>query len=235
MRLLALDTLGPALSAALVASGRETACRVALPLEGGGQAAERLLPLLDEILAEAGWGWRDLDLLAVTVGPGGFTAVRTGVATARALALALDRPAVGVGTLEAVAEAAVAAAGSGPLLALKDLRRGDVAAQAFGDDLVPEGVARLLDRAAALEAAAGAGRLAGDGAATIACDLPAPPSGPVVVEAAFDARYVAAAALRRVARGEEPVAGTSLRPFYLRAPDARADAGRPLVTPAVPR
>jgi hypothetical protein len=100
---------------------------------------------------------------------------------------------------------------------------------------VPEGAARLLGRAEALVVAAGAGRLAGDGAATIACDLPAPPSGPVVVEAAFDARYVAAAALRRVARGEEPVAGTSLRPFYLRAPDARADAGRPLVTPAVPR
>jgi tRNA threonylcarbamoyladenosine biosynthesis protein TsaB len=155
LRLLALDTLGPAVSAALVASGRETAYRAALPLEGGGQAAERLLPLLDAVLAEAGWGWRDLDLLAVTVGPGGFTAVRTGVATARALALALDRPVVGVGTLEAVAEAAVAAAGPGPLLALKDLRRGDLAAQAFDADLAPDGPVRLLDRAAASVAAAG--------------------------------------------------------------------------------
>jgi len=230
LRLLAFDTLGPALSAALVAAGRGVAYRV-LPPEGGGRA-ERLLPLLDEILADAGWGWRDLDLLAVTVGPGGFTAVRTGVAAARALALALDRPAVGVGTLEAVAEAAVVAAGPGALLALKDLRRGDFAVQAFCADLVPDGPVRLLDRPAALAAAAGADRLAGDGAAAIAQDLPAP-SRPVV-EAPFDARYVAVAALRRVTtRGEEPVAGTSLRPFYLRAPDARADAGRPLVTASV--
>ncbi len=232
MRLLAFDTLGPALSAALVADGRGVAHR-ALPLEGGGQA-ERLLPLLDEILADAGWGWGELDLLAVTVGPGGFTAVRTGVAAARALALALDRPVVGVGTLEAVAEAAVAATAPGALLALKDLRRGDFAAQAFSVDLAPDGPARLLDRPAALAAAARAERLAGDGAATIARDLPAP--GRPVVEAPFDARYVAAAALRRVAtRGEEPVAGTSLRPFYLRAPDARADAGRPLVTASAAR
>lgn len=201
----------------------------ALPPAGAGQA-ERLLPLLDEVLAAAGWGWRDFDALAVTVGPGGFTAVRTGVATARALALALDRPVLGIGTLEATAEAVAAADGPGPVLVLKGLRRGDFAAQAFGgDDLTPEGPARLLDRSAALAAAGGARRLAGDAAVAITRDLP--PSGtPPVVEAHVDARYVAAAALRRVTtRGEEPVAGTSLRPFYLRAPDARTDAGRPLV------
>ena len=53
-------------------------------------------------MAEAGWAWRDLELVAVTVGPGTFTGLRAGIAVARALGLALDCPALGVGTLEIV-------------------------------------------------------------------------------------------------------------------------------------
>lgn len=228
MRLLALDVLGAAPSAAAFADGREAAFRTAPA--GGGGVAESLLPLLGETLAAAGWGWDDVDLLAVTVGPGGFTAVRAGLAVARALALALDRPAEGVGALEAVAEAAVAAAGPGPLLALKDVRRGELAAQAFGADLTPTGPVLLLDLEAALAAAAAAPRLAGDGATPLAGRLPA---GKPVVEAAADARYVAAAALRRAAApGWAAAAGTGLRPAYPRPPDARPEAGRPLVAAA---
>ena len=69
--------------------------------------AEHILPLLvDAVLADAGWSWAELDLLAVTVGPGSFTGIRTGVALARALALALGLTGLGVGTLETLAEAA---------------------------------------------------------------------------------------------------------------------------------
>ena len=68
--------------------------------------AERLLPLLKEVLAQAGWAWRDIDLVAVTDGPGNFTGLRAGIAVARALALALGRPVLGVGTLEMLARRA---------------------------------------------------------------------------------------------------------------------------------
>jgi tRNA threonylcarbamoyladenosine biosynthesis protein TsaB len=226
-RLLALDTLGPSLSAALDEGGAVLAERSETP-ERGGQA-ERILPLAEGLLAGAGWGWRDLDLIAVTVGPGGFTAVRTGVALARALALALDRPVAAVGTLEAVAEAAVALDGPGPLLALKDLHRGGLAAQAFAADLAPAAGVRLLVAGGpeVLAALAGAPRLAaGEGALVLAT---MPGLGKAVVEAPPSARYVAAAARRRAARGEAPVAGTEVRPLYLRPADARPAAGRPLV------
>ena len=135
MRLLAFDTQGPLLSA-VAAEGCAVVVERAEAAERG--QADRILPLLEEVLALAGWGWRSVELLAVTVGPGSFTAIRTGIAAARALALALDRPAIGIGTLEAMAEAAVDLAGPGPLLVLKDLRREQLAAQSFAPDLVPE-------------------------------------------------------------------------------------------------
>ncbi|WP_323766538.1 tRNA (adenosine(37)-N6)-threonylcarbamoyltransferase complex dimerization subunit type 1 TsaB [Antarctobacter sp.] len=65
--------------------------------------AERLIPLLTEVLTEAGLGWGDLDAIGVGVGPGNFTGVRLSVAAARGLALSLGIPAVGVSLLDAAA------------------------------------------------------------------------------------------------------------------------------------
>ncbi|MGZ3215645.1 tRNA (adenosine(37)-N6)-threonylcarbamoyltransferase complex dimerization subunit type 1 TsaB [Paracoccus sp. T5] len=65
--------------------------------------AERLMPMLEELLAEAGLGWRDLDALGVGTGPGNFTGIRVAVAAARGLALALRVPAIGVSATEAAA------------------------------------------------------------------------------------------------------------------------------------
>ncbi len=223
MRLLAFDTLGPELSAVAAWRG-EVLAQQAEAAERG--QADRILPLLEDVMGQAGWGWRDIYLLAVTVGPGGFTAIRTGLAAARALALALDRPVVGVGTLEAIALAAVALAGPGPVLVLKDLRRDQLAVQGFRADSVPEAEPRLLGRDEAMALALAAPRLAGDGAALLRPFLPA---AKPILEAAPAAHYVAAAAWRRLGRGERPVAGTELRPFYLRPADAQLAAGRPLL------
>jgi tRNA threonylcarbamoyl adenosine modification protein YeaZ len=218
LRLLAFETLGTGVSAAAFAAGTMVD---SLAEPDGREQAEHLLPLIDRLRQRLGWAWTSVDVLAVDVGPGGFTAIRTGVAAARALALALDRPIMGVTSLETIAAAA-----GGPVLALKDLRREQLAVQHFGKDGSPSDPVKLLTRPEAAREAARAPRLAGDGADAIAAETdPAKP----VIEAELAARYVGAASWYRMMRGAAPVAGTELRPFYLRAPDARLAAGKPLV------
>ncbi|MFO1204076.1 MAG: tRNA (adenosine(37)-N6)-threonylcarbamoyltransferase complex dimerization subunit type 1 TsaB [Tabrizicola sp.] len=104
------------------------------PMEKG--QAERLVPLLEELLAEAGITWSDLRALAVGTGPGNFTGVRISVAAARGLALGLGIPAVGVTRLEALAYGLPR-----PLRVVEDARRGEVYVQDFTVD--GPGIARL--------------------------------------------------------------------------------------------
>ena len=63
--------------------------------------AEHLMPMLEDILSEAGVTWRDLDGVGVGVGPGNFTGIRISLAAARGLALGLGKPAIGVNGFEA--------------------------------------------------------------------------------------------------------------------------------------
>lgn len=98
--------------------------------------AERLIPLLEEVLAEAGLTWRDLDALAVGTGPGNFTGVRIAVSAARGLALGLAIPAIGVTTLDALAHGLPR-----PLVVAEDARRGEFYVKTFG----PDTPARLTD------------------------------------------------------------------------------------------
>jgi tRNA threonylcarbamoyladenosine biosynthesis protein TsaB len=64
--------------------------------------AEVLVPMIEAVLESAGITYSDLDLIAVTKGPGAFTGLRIGLATAKALGLALDIPVCGVSTFEAL-------------------------------------------------------------------------------------------------------------------------------------
>src|SRR3546814_9225483 len=68
--------------------------------------SEHLVPMIAEVMGEWGGGFADLDALAVTTGPGGFTGVRIGLATARGLALARGLPLIGVSSFEVAAAAA---------------------------------------------------------------------------------------------------------------------------------
>lgn len=132
MKLLAFDTATTACSVALWIDGRIATHRREL-LERGH--AERLFPMIAEVLAEGGATYAALDALSVTVGPGSFTGVRVGLAAARGIAMAADLPTVGVSTLEALAMAVTGdeARGHGILAAL-DARRDQVYAQFFDED-----------------------------------------------------------------------------------------------------
>ena len=128
--LLAFDTSAAHCAAALLLPGGRVIGREE-PMQKG--QAERLVPMLEEVLAEGGIGWRDLRRIAVGIGPGNFTGVRISVATARGLALALDIPAVGVTRLEALAHGLPR-----PLRVIEDARQGLAYVQDF-----PGGPARL--------------------------------------------------------------------------------------------
>jgi len=165
---LGLDTATPStVAGVLLADGRVAEARDD-PADGGrGAHAAKLLVLAERALTDAGISWDDLDRLAVGVGPGGFTGLRIGIATARALAQARGLPLVPVSSLAALAGGAVPASsatggvapgapGAGmplPLVAaVIDARRGEVFAAVYRGD-------RTLLEPAALAPAALAERL----------------------------------------------------------------------------
>ncbi len=97
-RILAIDTSAAHCAAALLCGDAPPLTRVE---EMGKGQSERLIPMLEEMLAEAGLAWSDLDAIGVGVGPGNFTGIRIAVATARGLSLALGIPAIGISGFEA--------------------------------------------------------------------------------------------------------------------------------------
>lgn len=100
MLVLAADTSLPILSVALVSDGTLIG---AMSMEGRGSRNEKLLPAIDWLLAENAVDRRDVELFAVTRGPGSFTGVRIGLATMQGLALVLGRPVCAMSTHEAIA------------------------------------------------------------------------------------------------------------------------------------
>ncbi len=128
--LLAFDTAGTACSAAVWRDGAIRARRFEIMSRG---QSECLVPMIEAVMAEAGIAYPALDAIAVTRGPGGFTGVRIGLATARALALACARPVIGVSNFEAVAAAVPEDERRGRSLAVViDAKRSDLYVQAFG-------------------------------------------------------------------------------------------------------
>jgi tRNA threonylcarbamoyladenosine biosynthesis protein TsaB len=129
--LLAIDAAGQACSAAAWAEGRVLASRLEHLVRG---QSERLLPLVQAVMQEAGLDYAQLDAIAVTLGPGGFTGVRIGLAAAEGLALAWDLPILGLSSFAVVAGALAPAERQGAnLLLLLDAKRAEVYAQAEDD------------------------------------------------------------------------------------------------------
>src|SRR5205085_7440496 len=135
MRILAFDTATNATTVALSGAG-DSVLEARHDPEAGARPghATHLLPLAAELLERAGIGWDALDRVAVGIGPGTFTGLRIGVASARALGRASGTPLVGISTLHSLA----LAAGGSPIstqidsvIAVIDARRGEAFAAAW--------------------------------------------------------------------------------------------------------
>ena len=129
MRILALDASTEACSAALLLDGRLLERYEELRLGH----AERILGMVEELLAEGGLALSSLDGIAAGIGPGAFTGVRISVSVAQGLAFGADLGVAPVSTLEALAEPAI---GGGPVLACLDARMREVYWGCFRADAV---------------------------------------------------------------------------------------------------
>ena len=101
--ILGFDTSAAHCAAALVSGDRVLA---AWHDDMSRGQAERIMPLLEEVLKEGGKGWSDLSAIGVGIGPGNVTGIRISVAAARGLALGLGIPAIGVSSFDAIAQGA---------------------------------------------------------------------------------------------------------------------------------
>jgi len=139
MKILAMDTAAASCSVAIWRDNKVT--HHVLQEMTRGHASE-LLPLVDDLLNEAGLGVADMDALAVTVGPGAFTGLRIGLSAARGFAVASALPVIGVTTLEALAFGVKEA--DCPILCVLDAKRADLYNQLFNPDGSPLGEAQAL-------------------------------------------------------------------------------------------
>ncbi len=126
MNILALDTSMGACSAAVLCASDGTRRLHAVQVEMPRGHAEALMPMVDEVLREAGLGAHDLDVIAATLGPGSFTGVRIAIAAARGLALVTHADLFGTDSLAVMARAALieGLAPTGPFAVAVDARRG---------------------------------------------------------------------------------------------------------------
>ena len=213
MKLLAIDTTGPDCSVALRLPGE--ADRLVTEPIGRGHA-ERLAPMVRDLLAEAGIAPQELDRIAVATGPGSFAGTRVATAFARGLALACQADAVGLTNLVVMAHRAGVA---GPLVVAHDARRGEVVLQVWpGGDEAPSAPRRLpVDAALSLcrEIRDGSGgRLAGSATGLLASSGLAPTgTDHLDLTALLDCAVLA-----------DPSRDTP-SPFYARPPDAKLPGG----------
>jgi tRNA threonylcarbamoyladenosine biosynthesis protein TsaB len=193
------------------------------PEAGHPRHSEALLVELESVVGESG-GWEAMDRLAVGIGPGSFTGLRVGLATARAIAQALDKPVVPVGTLAALARGIDESAGRNCRLrlAVLDARRGQVFAAMFGPDgeerwepfvASPEELGKRIRRLSQSALAAGSGAL------RFRRELEA--AGAEVLQGTDSAHRVWARHVCRLAEGGAPPPPEAIQPIYLRPPDAQ--------------
>ena len=207
MRILAIDTALPAVSACVLTAGAvEPDAAETLGMERGH--AEALIPLIERVVSATKGGFAAIDRVGVTVGPGSCTGLRVGIAAARAIARAWAIPAGGGATLAALAAPLILEEKPGAVVVAVAARPGHVFFAAFH--------------------AHGPLRLAGSGAPILAIE--AWHRG-IVAEIVGDRIVPDIAFVARLGLLADP-ASAPPRPLYLKAPDAKPPVPSPLV--AVP-
>lgn len=215
MNVLGIDTATAASAAALLRADGEVFERLPHPdrlSDHPGHATE-LMPAVEAVMAEAGVGYGDLDAIGVGVGPGGFTGLRIGVATARALATSAGVELRPVSSLRALSEGIE----SELRLALIDARRGEVFAR-----LDPGGTEEVADPRELGERLVASGLqplAAGDGSVRFRDVLEA--AGVRVAAAGSPAHVVRGLSICRLALEASPAVAQAVLPQYLREPDAK--------------
>lgn len=220
-----MDTATPATAVALLDDARPQACaerrHEPAPGERPGHAAQ-LLALGAELLDAAGLGFADVDRIGVGLGPGTFTGLRIGVATARALAQGSGAELVGVSTLRALAVAAEPAAPAGSaVLAVIDARRGEAFAAGWRDraSVLAQAALPPAELAAEVAAAGEAWFAVGDGALRFRAHLEG--AGCTVAPDGSALHSVSGRAICDLAsQASQPTARDLVVPDYLRLPDA---------------
>ncbi|MEE2526686.1 tRNA (adenosine(37)-N6)-threonylcarbamoyltransferase complex dimerization subunit type 1 TsaB [Hyphobacterium sp. HN65] len=212
MRILAIDTTGPACSVALRLPG--PADHVSSETMARGQA-ERLAPMVRDLLAEVGLAPSGIDRIGAAVGPGSFAGSRIGVAFARGLALATGAECIGISNLQWWASSAEMPE-AGSVLVVHDARRGEVVLQGFDPNgpLAAAETRPMEDARAALAASPGNGAhrvLTGTGAHLL-------DGGP-------ERQPPRLAALLDLIEAAKPPFHPP-KPFYARPPDAKLPGGR---------
>ncbi|MAZ04031.1 MAG: tRNA (adenosine(37)-N6)-threonylcarbamoyltransferase complex dimerization subunit type 1 TsaB [Sneathiella sp.] len=200
--------------------------------------AETLIPMIEDLMNGAGFSYADMDLIAVTVGPGTFTGLRIGLAAARGMSLAARKPLVGVTTLEALAATVPKEmAEDRPVIATADARRGEIYLQSFKVN-TSNGVISPLSPPKACKigtALASTGLekavIVGSGGILLSGQSGFDKTRYQLLELDEDpdAIHVARIAL---GRGMPPPNSSPPAPLYLRAPDAKLPGGRsPVISP----
>lgn len=219
MNILGIDTSSAA-SAACVLRGDGQVFEVTPPVEALAAPpahSRELLPAVASCLERAELGYADLDAVAVGVGPGAFTGLRIGVATARALALAHGLELRPVASLRALA----AGAGEDSVLAVIDARRGEAFAAAYdgGEERIAP-FAAAPEQVAARVVESGANPLAaGDGSVRFREVLET--AGIRVAPAGSGIHVVRGLSVCRLAVAAPPTPPEAVLPDYLRLPDAK--------------
>ncbi len=222
MRILAIDTSGPACGAAVVEEGRVLSEET---VQNKNTHSANLMLLIEEVLRAAGTALSEVDGIACVVGPGSFTGVRIGAATAKGLAHGSGKPCIPVNALEALCRGA--GAFPGVILPIQDARAGQVYGAAFrgGSRLMPDSALALEDFLRAAETAAGDDPgpflFTGDGVAVHEKRIRELwGEKAVFAEAPFRYLRPAAAGMIALEKGER-TDYRSLRETYLRPPNAQ--------------
>jgi len=221
MKILANETATPASSVAL-GDGSDLAA-MSVKVDRRGHVGF-LVPAIDFCFRQTGWDRGEIDAVAVDVGPGPFTGIRAGIATAQAFAAGVGAPLIPVDSL--TVQALRAATGHRRIWSVVDMRRGQVAAAPFRPlpgGVAPDGVAEVVDAdefRAMLDADPSDTLVVGDwqslpemlwgGLHRVRLGRPRYPSADVMLEIAA----------MRAARGDFVGPG-AVRPDYMREPDVQ--------------